>query len=768
MSKLDMSVFRKKIPLASLITVLISIVVNTIGFFSDDIYGSMQDIFLLVNGFTIVAVLILLFNLVEAFSYFGMDRLKVMGVTLGFLVAVFFILTDTYLNIFQPIEHFATNVRFRLSAGEIREIETQDGNILHEPNHKAHPAIHIIGIDNKTVDLYEGYPFSWDKYASVLNALEGSNVNSVMFDIFFQDPKDKNDLLRNAMEQNNAVVVDYAWELGRPEDNLLNSEKYKAKLANLNRYRIPDENVVANEYLKGPEWVSFPAPPIETIGAVTKGLGGANVKYSEGGTNYKMPMVFKWKNRLYPSISLVMAARYYSVDITKDIYVELGKSVTIKNIPDKKVSIGVGSEKNDIMVKPNATRSIEIPIDKEGLMDINFIGGAFSYPYTSIAEINETDREFPGAYGKDNPDYFGNQILMVAMYYATGVAKDIHSSPFGNTAGIEHHANALNTILNQNFLYLAPAWVNSIIYLLIGLFMGLIVPRFKLVASLFAAVLLSFLFLVEVFFVFNSFNIIHVFLTPYLEIAITLIAIVAYRALTEEENVKYIRSTFSRFVAKDVVNELLANPENLKLGGDKKEITVFFSDIRGFTTISESLSPEDLVAVLNDYLSTMTEIVIEYKGTVDKYMGDAIMAFWGAPVPEPEHAYYATLCALRQLSALTELQKKWEQIGWPQIDIGIGLNSGDAVVGNMGSSHRMDYTAMGDTINLGSRLEGTTKVYSVRLIASEYSYEMIKDKVIARELDLIRVKGKLEPVRIYEVMGLVNEADFDTYRLKNI
>nr|HNH55725.1 adenylate/guanylate cyclase domain-containing protein [Leptospiraceae bacterium] len=183
------------------------------------------------------------------------------------------------------------------------------------------------------------------------------------------------------------------------------------------------------------------------------------------------------------------------------------------------------------------------------------------------------------------------------------------------------------------------------------------------------------------------------------------------------------------------------------------------SDIRGFTTLSEALSPEELVKLLNEYLSSMTEIIIETKGTIDKYMGDAIMAFWGAPVDLEDHAYYACIASLIQMDKLEKLQNSWKERNLPSIDIGIGLNTGYAVVGNMGSSQRMDYTCMGDTINLGSRLEGSNKTYGTNIIISEYTYERVKDRVYARELDLVQVKGKTHPVRIYELIGLVNDDD---------
>ncbi|HNI97206.1 MAG TPA: adenylate/guanylate cyclase domain-containing protein, partial [Leptospiraceae bacterium] len=195
------------------------------------------------------------------------------------------------------------------------------------------------------------------------------------------------------------------------------------------------------------------------------------------------------------------------------------------------------------------------------------------------------------------------------------------------------------------------------------------------------------------------------------------------------------------------------------LGGSRKEITVFFSDVRGFTTLSEALSPEDLVKLLNEYLSVMTNVIIDFKGTIDKYMGDAIMAFWGAPINMEDHPYYACVSAIVQLNKLKELQADWKSRNLPSIDIGIGLNTGPAVVGNMGSSHRMDYTCMGDTVNLGSRLEGSNKMYATRIIISEYTYERVKERVYARELDLVKVKGKNQPVRIYELIGLVDDND---------
>jgi adenylate cyclase len=204
---------------------------------------------------------------------------------------------------------------------------------------------------------------------------------------------------------------------------------------------------------------------------------------------------------------------------------------------------------------------------------------------------------------------------------------------------------------------------------------------------------------------------------------------------------------------------MLKDPSKLKLGGDKKDLTVLFSDIRGFTTISEKMTPEELVHLLNEYLTTMTNVVFHYDGLLDKYMGDAIMAVFGAPLDQPDHALRACRTAIGMLDKLKILQKKWLEEGKPVLNIGIGINSGDMVVGNMGSDMRFDYTVMGDSVNLGSRLEEINKDYGSNIVISEYTYEAVKDVLFCRELDAVRVKGKKQLVRIYELLGEIKDAE---------
>ncbi|HTL52018.1 MAG TPA: adenylate/guanylate cyclase domain-containing protein [Planctomycetota bacterium] len=216
----------------------------------------------------------------------------------------------------------------------------------------------------------------------------------------------------------------------------------------------------------------------------------------------------------------------------------------------------------------------------------------------------------------------------------------------------------------------------------------------------------------------------------------------------------FVKSTFKRFVAASVVDHLIEDPQKLQLGGEKREMTVFFSDLVGFTSTAEKLSPETLVVLINEYLGAMTETIFQHEGTIDKYIGDAIMAFWGAPLARNDHALRACKAALDNVAALRKLWASWEARGLPLFDVRIGINTGPMVVGNMGSHVMMGYTVMGDAVNLGSRLEGANKGYGTRVMISEFTLAHVKDQVEVREMDLLTVSGRSGAVRVYELLGL--------------
>jgi adenylate cyclase len=246
------------------------------------------------------------------------------------------------------------------------------------------------------------------------------------------------------------------------------------------------------------------------------------------------------------------------------------------------------------------------------------------------------------------------------------------------------------------------------------------------------------------------------FIVPAVTLASNVLLVSLYRSLFEEKEKRRVRSAFGQYLSPEVIRRLLVNPRLVE--PKKTEITVMFSDIRGFTTISEKLDAQELALFLNQYLSDMTSLVFDHHGTLDKYIGDAVMAFWGAPFEEPGHAAKACQAALKMMERVRQLQKKWEAEGKPHLDIGIGLNTGMASVGNMGSALRYGYTALGDAVNLSSRIEGLNKDYGTHIIVNESTHEAAKESgFLFRELDLIRVKGKLQPVTIWELVGSVGE-----------
>ncbi|NTW50114.1 MAG: adenylate/guanylate cyclase domain-containing protein [Chlorobiales bacterium] len=229
-------------------------------------------------------------------------------------------------------------------------------------------------------------------------------------------------------------------------------------------------------------------------------------------------------------------------------------------------------------------------------------------------------------------------------------------------------------------------------------------------------------------------------------------ASIFYQYFTESRQKKLIRNFFNVYVNRELVDQLIENPEQFRLGGEKRELTVLFSDIKGFTNISETMDPADLVILLNEYLGAMTEIVFKYGGTLDKYIGDAVMAFWGAPVPEEDHAKLCCWAALEMQEKLAELREKWKKEGRPDIYARIGINTGAMIVGNMGSESRFNYTVMGDAVNLAARLEPANKAFGTSIIVSEFTNEQVQDYCRTRELATITVQGKQKPIKIYELV----------------
>ena len=392
-----------------------------------------------------------------------------------------------------------------------------------------------------------------------------------------------------------------------------------------------------------------------------------------------------------------------------------------------------------------------IPTSEKGDFLVNYYGPAHTFTHYSASDVLS---------GKVGVDELQGKIVLVGGTAAG--TYDIHTSPYGPLyPGIEVHANVMESVINGDFL-MRPDWLMILDLLMIlvsGIILGLMalfLPAYSMALFLFVSIS-GYLFADWQLFTQKGLWVHTVY--PVLSQVFVYSGIMLYRIIFEEKEKRFIQGAFGQYLSPTVVNQLIEDPGMLKLGGERKELTAFFSDLVGFTKISEALTPDQLVDLLNKYLTEMTDILLKHNGTVDKFEGDAIVSFFGAPVSFEDHARRSCFAALDMQKRLEELREEWGKQGGQELRMRIGLNTGNMVVGNMGSKNRMDYTMMGDAVNLAARLEMTNKQYMTSTMISEFTYEQVKDDVEVRELDSIRVMGKEQTIKIYELLGRKGEID---------
>ena len=438
-------------------------------------------------------------------------------------------------------------------------------------------------------------------------------------------------------------------------------------------------------------------------------------------------LAYRYKDDIFPALSVEAVRRYTG----SDVMLNVGPYGMVDSM-----SIG---EKT-------------VPLNETGGLNINFYGPGGTF--TTYPAVDVIKKRIPKGTFKDKIVFIG--VTEKAVY-------DIRVTPVDSLyPGAEVHPTLVANILQARYLIrdVRTQALELLFVILLPLILSFLLYRMKhtfvslLVFSLFA------LFVAGMdFYLFSFFGLVLSVTYPLLAISLAYLSIEAYRNLVVERKSKFYRKAFSTYVPPQLVAEIIKDPARLKLGGEKRTITVLFSDIRGFTTLAERMPPDELVSMLNEYLTPMTEIVFKEEGTLDKYIGDAIMAIFNAPLELKDHPARACTVALNMARKVPELNKKWAKMGRPPIAIGVGLNTGEAVVGNMGAELRFDYTAIGDAVNLASRLEGQTKTYGVDIIASEHIYRACKDSFIFRDIDYIKVKGKEEASGVFHLMGFKGEED---------
>lgn len=399
-------------------------------------------------------------------------------------------------------------------------------------------------------------------------------------------------------------------------------------------------------------------------------------------------------------------------------------------------------------------------------MLINFRGPARTFPTYSLADVlDDTTFTLPGDEDTDIFDMhlqwgtFRDKVVFIGA--AADELQDNKFTPFFNyegksvkMPGVETHVNALHTLLSGDYLKKLDEPYQILIMLALSVLTLFAVYSGRTTIAILSTFAQLAILAALAIYAFVNANLWMPIVGPVLAIVFNYAGHSAQLLVAERREKGRVRKVFAQYVAKSVVDSMLASGDTPRFGGERRELTVLFSDVRGFTTFCEHHDAEVVVQRLNEYLTSMVDVVFRNQGTLDKFVGDELMAVFGAPMPFKEHAEKACLTACEMMARLRDLQKQWKAEGQESFDIGIGINTGTMIVGNLGSQQLFDYTVIGDEVNLGARLEGTNKQYGTFIIISESTYKQVKNKARVRELDLVRVKGKKQPVKIFELRSM--------------
>ncbi|MDY6935581.1 MAG: CHASE2 domain-containing protein [Spirochaetota bacterium] len=787
------------------------------------------------------------------------------------LISLFVIVLFSYTEMYEVFEVRLYDLRFKI-----------------KPMISEWDKLVFLNIDESSINNVGEYPWPRHKYANGLGVLKEVGIRQVTFDFEFQDHslkqlnREKIEELNNKIEKgkrirrnelaaveldNDKMLADgirYAERVILPyhfkketleisdidNDQKEEIEKARRRFVNRASIQVPMERIDEYKGLIDPDRVDI-AIPIPELVKAAHSFGFVDRDPDTDGIERRIRLVRLFQGRIYFHMGLVMLMDIYSVN-NDSILINPGESIILKDAINP-----ISYQREDI----------SIPIDKRGMMYINWAGpgpleesfqhlsfySLLEYPLIKeeiydffdeqerLSGITERSRlygELAKRYNEynsvsdlsikreksQNIEKIRSKIRDIEKGYAKPITEEIHRIEGelikAKSSGLEEelydlknylkainivmrvenlrdkiaiigltatgtqdlgtvtiypefmmvgiHHNIVNTIINKSFIYKIGRFTNYCIMFILAIIMGIVTQRMG--ARISVPVIIMSLFFINLLniILFAQFNILFDELGATLAIFLPSATIAAIKFMREESQKRFIKHAFSHYLSPKVIDEIIKEPELLKLGGESRFLTIFFSDVAQFSAISEALSPTDLVHLLNEYLSEMTDIILKHNGTVDKYEGDAIMAFYGAPQHLEDHAIKACLAAIDMQNRLKDMRMAWRKHGKHELYVRMGLNTGVAVVGNMGSRTRMDYTVMGDSVNLASRLEGANKNYETYTMISESTYNAAKDHIVARQLDVIQVVGKDVPIQVYELIGKEGELSDQTMDILNM
>jgi adenylate cyclase len=580
------------------------------------------------------------------------------------------------------------------------------------------PEVAIVGIDDKSLEVIGRWPWERKKVASIVDTLKDLGARVIVMDIIFSEPASDDDILVNSIKRAGNVILplvfDFKGEKKKIQDETLFDNAFPM-IRNMDSLKIFPP-ISANSVLL----------PLKNYAKAAKSLAYINMIPDKDGVLRWEALAIEYQGEMYPSIDLQAVRLYLNIPM---------EAMTLK-----------------------ATEGVQlkdsfIPTDYWNRSLIHYYGPERTFHYIPVLEVIEK---------KVDPSLIKDKIVLLGAT-AVGIY-DLRVTPTSPAMpGIEKHASVVASILHKDYIVKTRNITNIIVILISGIVFTFLVVKLKAIwGGLVAIGFMAVIFLLGYYFFFQRFLWVNVSYPINCVLGVYLF-VTAYRYATEERYSKQIKGMFSSYVTERIVNELIKNPNLAKLGGERREITVLFSDVRGFTTFSEKHSPEDVVTILNEYLGEMTNVIFSFDGTLDKFVGDEIMAFWGAPIPQEDHAKRAVQCALAMAKRLKELQSKWIGEGREPLSSGFGINTGEVIVGNIGAEgKKMDYTLIGDNVNLGARVEGLTRKYNAEIIITEFTLQKIRSevlhdnswRVVVQGLDMVAVKGKARPVAIYAISAL--------------
>lgn len=660
---------------------------------------------------------------------------KRIPIFIGLLILAFFIwvqFTSVLIvrNIFTRLENVAYDLQVRTK-------------LFTHKTYRESPVV-IVDIDDKSLEKEGRWPWPRSKLAQLVKQLQQDGAAVIAFDMLF--PEKQSNIAQVVLEQMNkqsigSTEADTLLKKIQPyfDDDAKFADSFKQMDVALGMTFVPTQTIVGN---LPPPLITLNTPNEKQLGFIlapgyvadipilqtaAKNAGFLNVFPDADGIVRRVPLLIRYQDGLYPSLAL-QAVSLFLFQKVKLITAEYGDSMRVEGIQ---------------------LANHAIPTDTKSQVIIPFFGKSFTLPFISATNILH-DTITPGSL-QGKIVFVGTSAIGLGDLHATSIQ--------GVFPGVEIQASIAYGILQNSFSY-KPAWsIGAEIFIaaLLGLICIFTFPYLgPRMLGLLIIIIPPILVMINNW-VWQKTGLIITILVPMILPVVIAIINILYGYLFETLKREHLKEMFGQYVPEKHIDEMLSSGGKFEMMGDDREMTVLFADIRGFTTISEPLSATQLKDLLNAFFTPMTEIIFKFSGTIDKYVGDMIMAFWGAPMRDKKHAQHALSSALEMQVAVQKLHAEFAKRNWPEVNIGIGINSGEMSVGDMGSKFRRNYTVLGDAVNLASRVEGLTKYYGVKIMVSENTQRNQK-LFLFRQLDRVRVKGKKEAVAIYELICRQSEA----------